>query len=93
MLLILIALNVNMETELFLFLNDDNTVEKKNEANIINDDSEHDQKSSIKMNSSTEGKKKTKEEKMKRKNIKKLNLLDNNYFEQIDILQSTLGGI
>ena len=84
---------VNMETELFLFLNnDDNTiVENKTEANVINDNSEQVQKSPIK--TSIETKKKRIEDKKKRKNIKKLNLLDNNYFEQIDILQSTLGGI
>ena len=33
------------------------------------------------------------EEKIKKKNWKKLNLLDNNYFEKISILENTLDGI
>ena len=30
---------------------------------------------------------------MKKKNFKKLSLFDNNYFEQINILEDTLNGI
>ena len=39
-----------------------------------------------------EKRKKKIEEKIKKKNFKKLTLLDNNYFEQINILENTLNG-
>ena len=99
---------VNIETELFSFINNDNNIininninnennniENKNENNIINDKSEedNDNKSGVKKNNSNEARKKKKEDKIKNKNFKKLNLFDSKYFEQIDILQSTLGGI
>ena len=85
---------VNIETDLFSFINNENDTKIKNENNIINNNIEIEHNLSVKEDiSSIELRKKKIEEKKKRKNLKKLNLLDNNYFEQIDILQSTLDGI
>ena len=87
---------VNIDTELFSFINTNKEIIDKNE---INDEDNNSIIESVsinikKMNSSyIEARKKMQEEKNKKKNWKKLNLLDNNYFEQIDILDSTLDGL
>ena len=84
---------ININTELFYFIKDDDNefsafnkkYEEENEKNknMINDS----------ISSDIEKRKKIMEEKMKKKNWKKLNLLDNNYFEKISILENTLDGI
>ena len=80
---------VNIENELFSFLNE-NEVKGRNDINIIEVKENGNVKEDV---SQMNMKKKKIEEKMKKKNLKKLNLMDNNYFEQIDILQSTLNGL
>ena len=80
---------VNVENELFSFLNE-NEVKERNDINIIEVKENGNVKEDV---SQMDIKKKKIEEKMKNKNLKKLNLIDNNYFEQIDILQSTLNGL
>ena len=89
---------INIDTELFYFIN-----ENKNEINEIKDDDENDNinvinnnengKEKFKNFSLVENMKKKLENKMKKKNFKKLSLFDNNYFEQINILEDTLNGI
>ena len=86
---------VDINNEIFSFNNIDNEKVDENEINIKEDELELDNNKNNKKinNASIEKRIKKKEDKMKRKNWKKLNLLDNNYFEQLDILESTLNGI
>ena len=86
---------VDINNEIFSFNNIDNEKVDENEINIKEDELELDNSKNNKKinNASIEKRIKKKEDKMKRKNWKKLNLLDNNYFEQLDILESTLNGI
>ena len=85
---------INIDTELFYFIN-----ENKNEINEIKEDDENinlinnNENEKLMNFSLVENMKKKFENKMKKKNFKKLNLLDNNYFEQINILENTLDGI
>ena len=83
---------VNIETELFTDMDNDNK-NINNNLNSINEIS--DSKYSYKTidSSAMEERKKKMESKIKTKKWKTLNLFDNNYFEQINILESTLGGI
>ena len=86
---------VDINNEIFSFNNIDNEKVDENEINIKEDELELDNSKNNKKinNASIEKRIKKKDDKMKRKNWKKLNLLDNNYFEQLDILESTLNGI
>ena len=85
---------LDINNEIFSFNNINNEEIDKNEINIEEDELEPDNNKNKKINNaSIEKRIKKKEDKMKRKNWKKLNLLDNNYFEQLDILESTLNGI
>ena len=85
---------VNIENSIFSFISNEKDINNKNEINNINNIKGNEKKPYIKEDiSSIEARIRKKEEKMKKKYLKKLNILDNNYFEQIDILQSTLNGI
>ena len=82
---------INIDTELFSFINDNkNEVNEAKDNIIIINNNENLNEMNF---SAVENKKKRIEEKMKKKNFKKLNLLDNDYFEQINILENTLDGI
>ena len=87
---------INIDTELFNFIDDKNVnieMKEDDDENIIiinNNEILNEKENNF---SAVENKKKRIAEKMKKKNFKKLNLLDNNYFEQINILESTLDGI
>ena len=80
---------INIQTEIFALIDSDAKFKKnKNEINFGSD------YSYTKIDSSATDKRKNKlAQKQKNKKIKALNLFDNKYFEQIDIIQSTLGGI
>ena len=86
---------ININTELFSFIgNDKKEMLDRKENNQIGYNIIEDINDNKKTNfSSIENRKKRVEEKMKKKNIKKLMLLDNNYYEQINILENTLDGI
>ena len=86
---------ININTELFSFIN-----ENKNENLDLKDNYDSFQINNIENQddkgpivSAIENRKKKMEEKFKKRNFKKLTLLDNNYFEQINILENTLDGI
>ena len=87
---------INIDTELFNFIDDKNVnidiKEDDDENVIIINNNENLNEKEINF-SAVENRKRRIKEKMKKKNFKKLNLLDNNYFEQINILENTLDGI
>ena len=82
---------VNVDDELFTFVsNKKESIDNQNDINeIININNKEDNEINI---TTIEKRKKKIEEKMKKKNFKKLTLLDNDYFEQINILENTLNG-
>jgi len=82
---------VNVDDELFTFVsNKKESIDNQNDINeIINMNNKEDNEINI---TTIEKRKKKIEEKMKKKNFKKLTLLDNDYFEQINILENTLNG-
>ena len=93
---------INIDTELFIFINDEKRIfmekedsyEEEEENSItINNNKDDNVNDNGKKYSALDNKKKKIEEKMKKKNFKKLTLLDNNYFEQINILENTLNGV
>ena len=82
---------VNVDDELFTFVsNKKESIDNQND-NIeqLNINNKEDNEINI---TTIEKRKKKIEEKMKKKNFKKLTLLDNDYFEQINILENTLNG-
>ena len=82
---------VNVDDELFTFVsNKKESIDDQNENNeILNINNKEDNEINI---TTIEKRKKKIEEKIKKKNFKKLTLLDNDYFEQINILENTLNG-
>ena len=85
---------VNIKNEIFSFGAKDNEKKEQNKINVKEGELEPDNNNFKKINNNAIEKRiQKKKDKIKNKNWKKLNLLDNNYFEQLDILESTLEGI
>ena len=83
---------INLPTE--IFSNNDNDNEKRiKNKNVINEINESDYSYNKIESSAMDMRKNKLEQKIKNKNLKALNTLDNNYYEQIDIIESTLEGI
>ena len=90
---------INIDTELFIFIsdkkeiqeeNDDESVEENENNIIINNENLNDKDMNF---NAVEEKRKRIEEKMKKKTFKKLAILDNDYVEQINILENTLDAL
>ena len=88
---------ININTEIFCFINDNKNeivqMKDADEDNIYKINNNENINENERNFSAIENKKRRIEGKMKKKNFKKLNILDDNYFEQINILKNTLDGI